>query len=58
MAASRLLESDTLPKRAVTTEPHPPTNLPDDAALDHQVRAFLEGRPLIQAHIRGRVSVV
>jgi RNA polymerase sigma-70 factor (ECF subfamily) len=47
-----LLESDTLPKRAVTTEPHSPTNLPDDAALDHQVRAFLEGRPLIQAHIR------
>lgn len=25
---------------------------PDDAALDHQVRVFLECRPLIQAHIR------
>lgn len=32
-------------------ENHPP----DDAALDHQVRLFLECRPLIQAHITALV---
>jgi RNA polymerase sigma-70 factor (ECF subfamily) len=36
----------------VTTEPIPFPISPDDAALDHQVRAFLECRSLIQAHIR------
>ncbi len=32
-----------------------PTNPPDDAALDHQVRVFLECRPLVQAHIAALV---
>jgi len=29
-----------------------PSNPPDETALDHQVRTFLETRPLIQAHVR------
>lgn len=36
-------------------EPNPVANPPDDAALDHQVRAFLAARPLIQAHIHALV---
>ena len=36
-------------------ESHAAANSPDDAAMDHQVRAFLDGRSLIQAHIRSLV---
>jgi len=36
-------------------ESHEPLLPPDDAALDHQVRVFLDCRPLIQAHIRSLV---
>lgn len=36
----------------MTHQPDLNSNPADDAALDHQVRAFLECRPLIQAHIR------
>ena len=43
-------------ERIVTTpESNAPANSPDDAAMDHQVRVFLEGRSLIQAHIRSLV---
>lgn len=33
----------------------PPHEAPDEAALDRQVRAFLESRALVQAHIRSLV---
>jgi len=38
-----------------TPESNAFANSPDDAAMDHQVRVFLEGRSLIQAHIRSLV---
>ena len=38
-----------------TPELNAPATSPDDAAMDHQVRVFLEGRSLIQAHIRSLV---
>ena len=39
----------------ITPVPNPLPNRPDDAALDRQVREFLEFRPLIQGHIRALV---
>ena len=46
----------TLLKGTMTTpESNAAANSPDDAAMDHQVRVFLEGRSLIQAHIRSLV---
>jgi DNA-directed RNA polymerase specialized sigma24 family protein len=39
----------------ITPVPNPLPNRPDDAALDRQVREFLEVRPLIQGHIRALV---
>lgn len=39
----------------MTSHSNTTASAPDEAALDHQVRAFLECRPLIQAHIRALV---